>query len=103
MIIFTARVKAMPGKETEAAEALMQMVASVDAQEPGAVAYLCHKVRNTPGMFLFYEAYKDQATCDAHMVTPHFGILKSLFGNLLDANYGVQVEDLDLVKGFMRM
>ena len=103
MIIFTARVKALPGKEAEAATALQQMVASVKSEEPGTVAYLCHTVPKTPGTFLFYEAYADQATCDAHMVTPHFGILKSLFGNLLDADFGVQVEDLDFVAGFMRM
>ena len=103
MIIFTARVKAMPGKETEAAEALKQMVASVKEKEPRTVAYQCHKVRKTPGTFLFYEVYADQAACDAHMATPHFGILKSLFGNLLDATIGVQVEDLDFVAGFMRI
>ena len=102
MVIFTARLKALPGKELEAVEALKKMVTAVES-ETDTRAYQFHKITNAPGEFLFYEVYADQAACDAHMKTPHFEILKSLFGDLLDGDFGVQVEDLELVSGFVRI
>lgn len=102
MIIFTARLKALPGRESEVTEALRNLVASVEA-EAGTLAYQFHKVINAPGEYLFYEVYVDQAACDMHMKTPHFDRLKSLFGDLLDADFGVQIEDLEFISGFVRI
>lgn len=103
MVIFTARIQAVAGKETEAEAALKQMVVAVEGKEPGALAYACHKVADAPGQFLFYEIYRDQAACDAHMVTPHFESFKKLFGSLLDAEYGAKIEHLGLVAGTFRV
>jgi (4S)-4-hydroxy-5-phosphonooxypentane-2,3-dione isomerase len=103
MVTFTARLKALPGKEAEAAEKLREMVASVDANEPGALAYICHQVAGCPGEFFFYEVYADEAAKDAHMKTAHFGKLSALFGNVLDAEFGAKVEDLDRVAAVIRV
>ncbi len=102
MVTFTARLKALPGKEAEAAEKLKEMVASVEALEPGALLYICHRVPGSPGEFFFYEVYADEATKDAHMKTAHFGKLSALFGDVLDPACGVQIENLERVAGVVR-
>lgn len=101
MITFTARLKALPGKEREAEEGLKTMVAAVAAEEPDTLAYICHKTANA-GEYLFFEVYADQAAKDAHMTTPHFQKLMALMGSVLDAAYGAKIEDLDRVAGFTR-
>ncbi len=101
MITFTARLKVLAGKEAEAEAGLKAMVAAVAAEEPGALAYICHRTANA-GEFLFFEVYADQAAKDAHMATPHFQKLMALMGPVLDAVYGVKIEDLDRVAGFAR-
>lgn len=102
MVTFTARLKALPGKEAEAAAKLKEMVASVDAHEPGALAYVCHQVVGRPGEFFFYEVYADEATKNAHMKrmrhpTPHFVKRSALFGTVLDAEFGAKVENLERI------
>ena len=103
MVIFTARIKAFPGKGREAASRLREMVAAVKAQEENAWAYCCHNAKDNPDEFLFYEIYADQAALDVHNQTPHFAKLKELFGDVLDPAAGVQIETLDIVDGFFRM
>lgn len=102
MIIFTARLKALTGKEEEAAQQLARMVDEVQKNESQALAYICHKVTGKPGEFLFYEVYANEEAKAAHMNTPHFEVLKSLFGVYLDNEYGVVIEDLEQIKGFYR-
>lgn len=102
MVTFIARLKARPGKEAEAEAGLKEMAASVQAREPGALAYLCHRVADRPGEFLFYEVYADEAAKEAHMRTPHFEKLKGLIGPVLDADFGVMVEDLERIAGVIR-
>jgi len=102
MVSFIARLKALPGKEAEATEQLSEMVRCVEDSEPGALAYVCHASRENPGEFIFFEVYADEGAKDAHMQTPHFDNLVSLVGSVLDPDFGVQVEDLDRVAGFVR-
>jgi quinol monooxygenase YgiN len=101
MITFTARLKAMAGKEKEAEEGFKAMAAAVAAEEPGALAYICHGTANA-GEYLFFEVYADQAAKDTHMATPHFKKLMALMGPVLDASCGAKIEDLDRVAGFAR-
>lgn len=101
MVTFTARLKALPGKEQEAAEGLKAMVAAVETAEPGTLAYICHATAN-PGEYLFFEVYADEAAKNFHMSTPHFQRLMALMGTVLDAGYGVVIEDLTRVAGFAR-
>jgi len=102
MITFTARVKALPGKEAEAAERMKEMVDAVKANEPGALAYICHAAPGKPGEFLFYEIYADEPARKQHAATPHFKQFISLMGTVLDAEYGAHAEDLERIAGFWR-
>lgn len=70
MIVFTATLKAKPGKEKELEEALRNMVSEVQNEE-GTMTYVLHRVKGTTGEFLFYEKYKDQAAWEFHDATPH--------------------------------
>ena len=101
MVAFTARLRALPGKEREAEEGLKAMAAAVQANEPGALAYICHATPH-PGEYLFFEVYADEAAKDAHMATPHFRKLMALMGPVLDENFGAKIENLNRVAGFMR-
>ena len=102
MITFIARLKALPGKEVEAAQHVKEMVAAVEANEPGALAYAAHMVAESSGEFLFYEAYADEAAKDAHMATPYFQKLVSLIGPVFDPDFGVRIEALNRVAGSVR-
>jgi quinol monooxygenase YgiN len=83
MIIFTAALKAKPGKEKELEEALIQMVENVQNEE-GALVYIMHRVKDQSGQFTFYEKYKDQAAMDLHDSTPHMNELRGKLAYLLD-------------------
>ena len=102
MVTFIARLKALPGKEAEAAEAIKEMVAAVEANEAGALAYVAHTAPESPGEFLFYEAYADEAAKDTHMKTPYLKKLVALMGPVFDAGFGVRIEDLERLSGSVR-
>jgi quinol monooxygenase YgiN len=102
VITFTARIRAISGKEEEAKARLREMVEAVEENEPGALAYILHEVDDQPGEFLFYEVYRDEAAREAHDKTPHFENLINLFGEVLDPDYKVSIEHLDRVAGFWR-
>ena len=102
MITIIARLKALPGKEAEAVKHIRDMVAAVEAKEPGALAYISHTVPGSPGEFLFFEMYKDQATMDAHMATQHLQKLRSLLGTVLDPDFGVKIEALQCIAACVR-
>lgn len=102
MITFIARLRIKEGREAEAFEGLQEMVASVQANEPGALAYCCHRSADDPLEVVFYEVYADEAAKEAHAQTPHFQKLISLIGDVLDGDFGVKVEDLAPVAAFCR-
>jgi quinol monooxygenase YgiN len=84
MIVFTATLKAKPGKEKDLEDALVQMVSEVQNEE-GALIYILHRVKNTPGQFTFYEKYINQAAWQFHDSTPHMkALLKKLESLLAD-------------------
>lgn len=82
MIVFSATLKAKPGKEKELEEALVHMVSQVQSEE-GALAYILHRVKGDPSLFTFYEKYKDQAALDYHDSTPHMKELRAKLEHLL--------------------
>ncbi|PGY11931.1 putative quinol monooxygenase [Bacillus sp. AFS031507] len=84
MIVFTATLKAKPGKEKELEDALVHMVSEVQNEE-GALVYILHRVKNTPGQFTFYEKYINHAALEIHDSTPHMkALLKKLESILYD-------------------
>ncbi len=65
MIILTAVIQAIPGKEQELKELLRSLI-PIAKNEKGTVEYLLHVSRAFPGKFFFYEKYKDQQAYDNH-------------------------------------
>jgi quinol monooxygenase YgiN len=89
-IIIVARVKAKQGSEKQLEDALRAMVPNVRS-EAGTEAYILHKSVQDPGVFLFYEVYKDQAAVEAHRKTPHMATLMKATGGLVEGRMQVDV------------
>lgn len=103
MITFTARVKMVQGKEEEAMAAAETMVEAVQQEEPGALAYICHRSEETPQELVFFEVYADEVAAEVHGKTPHFTQFKKHFGTLFDAEFGAKIEYLDRLAGVIRV
>lgn len=101
MLTIIARFKMQAGKEDEALERLRQMVGSVQAEEPGALAYLCHRSQDDPSEIVFFEVYADDDALQAHGQTPHMGEFRAGFAQLFDVSQ-VKIERLERVAGFAR-
>jgi quinol monooxygenase YgiN len=82
MVVFTATLKAKSGKEKELEDALVHMVSEVQNEE-GALIYILHRVKDNPGLFIFYEKYKDQSAWEYHDSTPHMKTLLEKLESLL--------------------
>jgi quinol monooxygenase YgiN len=70
-VVLTATVKALGGQEAAVRAALLELVGPSRA-EKGCLCYNLHESKETPGLFIFYEQWADQAAFDAHTQTPHF-------------------------------
>lgn len=101
MVCLIFRAKAKPGKEDEAVKKMTWMAETVQAQEPGTVAYVLHRLQEDPSTLVFYEMYKDDAAFQAHGGTAHMGEMRSAFADLFDTT-AVKLERLEHVAGFVR-
>jgi quinol monooxygenase YgiN len=54
-----------------------ELIAYVQANEPGTITYVCHRSKSDPTEYVFYEVYKDQAALDAHGTSPQ---MQKFFG-----------------------
>ncbi len=97
--IWRGRMQA--GKEEEAIEVLRNMVEAVQANEPGALAYICHRSQDDPSEIVLFEIYADDAAVQAHGQTPHWGEFLAIFADLFDASTA-KIERLDRLGGFVR-
>jgi quinol monooxygenase YgiN len=70
-LIVVATLRAAPGKGDELAAFLAEQCKVVRDSEPGCVAYRLHRARDDPSLFLFYEAYVDDAAFEAHRASAH--------------------------------
>jgi quinol monooxygenase YgiN len=84
MITLTAKLKAKEGQAEALQAALRQMIAEVQAKEPGVIQYAMHSVDGQPGAFLFYEQYADDAAFAAHRTTDHMKAFASTLGELME-------------------
>ena len=101
MITQIARFKVKEGNEAEAEEKMKEMVAAVEANEPGVVTYLLHKNQKDPAEFVFFEVYEDDAALEAHGKTDHMGKMRETFVALADPST-MKIERLDRVAGVVR-
>ncbi len=101
MTTVLAQFKIQPGKEAEAEKAIGEMVAAVEANEPGAVTYIMYRSQKDPGEITVYEDYADDEAFATHSQTAHLGKFRSHFGPLFDAAT-VKIVRLERIAGFMR-
>ncbi len=97
-MIVVAKLKAKKGEEEKMENTLKGIIPDVSKEE-GTLVYTLHRSQNDPGVFLFYEKYKDADALSYHSSTPHF---KSLFGSimpLLDGRPEIEMyEEIDGIK-----
>ena len=101
MTTILAQFKIQPGKETEAKKTLSEMAAAVEANEPGALAYLMHRSQRDPTDITVFEVYADDEALSTHNQTPHMAQLRSAFGPVFDPA-SLKIERLERFAGFIR-
>jgi quinol monooxygenase YgiN len=82
MVVLTALFQALPGKEAQLELVLKTMIPDVQ-HEPGALLYALHRATATPGSFLFFERYQDQAALDVHAAKPYLAAMMAKTEGLL--------------------
>jgi quinol monooxygenase YgiN len=95
-----AKFKLNMDKESEGLEALKELCAAVEQNEPGVLAYICHRSSKNPDEIVFFEVYKDEEAQKAHGRTPHLGKLRASFATLFRGP--LEVVRLDRIGGFTR-
>ncbi len=89
MLAIIATVKVKPGMEKEFEAEAKELVAKVNASEPGCKLYtLCRG--EAPGAYVFMERYVDQAAVEAHRATPHYKEVGRKIGKYVDGAVEVQ-------------
>jgi quinol monooxygenase YgiN len=95
-----AKFKLNMEKEAEGLEALKELCKAVEENEPGVLAYVCHRSSKKPEELVFFEVYKDEAAMKAHGAAPHLGKIRKLFGTVFLPP--LEVTRLDKIGGFTR-
>jgi quinol monooxygenase YgiN len=83
MLGVVATLKVKPGREREFEAVAKELVAKVNANEPGCKLYALHH-GEAPGTYVFMERYVDQAAVDAHRATEHFKALGPRMGEYME-------------------
>lgn len=100
MITITARLTCQEGKEEEAMAFITEMTKEVEANEPGALAYIAHRSKDNPSEIVFFEVYKDAEALQAHGKTDHMQKMNKNFMNLFTPP--PKIETLERFGGFSR-
>ena len=101
MVTLLFRMRIQDGKEEDALAQLQKMATAVGQNEPGALAYVFHRLREDPMTVVLYESYKDDEAFQAHMKTPHMAEFQSSISGLFDTSE-MRVERLDRVASVVR-
>ena len=89
-----AEVRAKPGKEAELRAATLPLIALVRG-DPKNLVYFLQEDRESPGHFVFYEVFANQADFDAHNAMP---FVKDWFTKLPElADGGVKVMRMEVL------
>jgi len=102
----TAAFRIDGAREAEAIAALTELANAVEANEPGVLAYIPHRVASDPTLVVFFEIYADEAALQGHGQQPHLAKLREHFGAGLFKPYAegkfVEIVKLDRIAGFSR-
>ena len=88
MLGIVATLKVKPGMEPQFEAVAKELVAKVNANEPGCKLYALH-VGDAPHTYVFLERYVDQAALEAHRATEHFKTLGRKMGEFMDGRADV--------------
>lgn len=83
MLGILATLKVKPGMEREFEAVAKELVAKVNASEPGCKLYALHR-GEAAGTYVFMERYVDQAAVDAHRTTDYFKALGRKMGEYME-------------------
>jgi quinol monooxygenase YgiN len=89
MLGVVATLKVKPGMEKQFETVAKELVAKVNATEPGCKLYALHH-GEVPGTYVFMERYVDQAAVEAHRASEHFKTLGRKMGEFMDGRPDVQ-------------
>jgi quinol monooxygenase YgiN len=95
-----AKFKLNMEKEAEGLQALEDLCKAVEENEPGVLAYICHRNAKTPDELVFFEIYKDEEALKAHGKSPHMAKLRMSFAIFFKPP--LELTRLDRVGGFTR-
>ena len=77
IITITATLTLNPDNADAAIAGLREMVAAVEANEPGVLAYICNRSLQNPNEIMFFEIYENQAATQLHGETLHMKQFRS--------------------------
>jgi quinol monooxygenase YgiN len=83
MLGVVATLKVKPGMDKQFEAVAKELVAKVNASEPGCKLYALHH-GEAPNTYVFMERYVDQAAVEAHRATEHFKSLGRKMGEFID-------------------
>lgn len=101
MVTFVVSCKARAGKEAEAEEAIRELVACVDKDEPGASAYVFHRNIQDRSEMVLFKCYDDDAAFAQHNGSAHMALFRSRFQDLFDSTT-TQMWPLERIEGVVR-
>ena len=83
MLGVVATIKVKPGMEKDFEAVAKELVAKVNANEPGCTLYALH-TGEAPHTYVFMERYADQAAVEAHRASDYFKALGRKMGEYMD-------------------
>lgn len=82
MLGVTVPVKIKAGSEKDFEAAFGKMIAAVNANEPGCILYDLFK--NADGEYIIMEAYKDEASFEAHRNSDHMKEIRPSYAQYIE-------------------
>ena len=101
MVTIIFRVKIKDGKEEEALGKVTAMAEAVQANEPGALAYVVHRNQEDLSEIVFFEHYADDAAFESHGKTARWALMGEHWAAIFDTAT-VKIERLDRVAVVLR-
>ncbi len=90
MITIIATIRIKDGMAAEFEGPALELVAAVNANEPGNTLYALHR-SDEPNTYIFVERYVDEAAIDAHRQSDHFKEIGARMGPAMAGRPEVQV------------
>ena len=94
MLGIVAKLTVKPGMEKEFEAVARELVAKVNANEPGCKLYALHR-SDAPNVYVFMERYVDQAAVEAHRGTEYFKALGRKMGEYMEGREVMRLTEVE--------